>query len=247
MEKIISVLTNNIVVIWVAPIITGIVVAVILKLFSIKKTKKEIKRANQEYKEAILPYVLQGITLTEKVIHGIRDAICIEMSISKKHMYSDADLMNILIYDITRTRYSTEEGKNLLIEHICKMFSFNSTEFVGEEKAKDNFSSRLAALLGAGIGSLCLIGTIIIYSIKPEAVDDPNGTAATIIIVFMAIAMVCFAVVFFNVMGDKADFAYDGILGSINDMAKDLTYIIHRIVFGTKRKEDTKTNESDDL
>ena len=83
------------------------------------------------------------------------------------------------------------------------------------------------------------------YSIKPEALDDPNGVAATIIIVFMGIAMVCFAVVFFNVMGDKVDFAYKGFWGIIDDMVTDLGHIVRRIVLGTKEKKDTETNESD--
>ena len=39
---------------WVAPIVTGLIVAIIVKVLSINKSKKEIKRANLEYKNAIL-------------------------------------------------------------------------------------------------------------------------------------------------------------------------------------------------
>ena len=46
MEKIASFLTNNIIMIWVAPIVTGLIVAIIVKVLSINKSKKEIKRAN---------------------------------------------------------------------------------------------------------------------------------------------------------------------------------------------------------
>ncbi|MCI8978404.1 MAG: hypothetical protein HFI99_15500 [Lachnospiraceae bacterium] len=235
MEKIISVLTNNIVVIWIAPVITGIVVAILIKCFTIKKTKKEIKRANQEYKEAILPYVLQTIILEEKVIHGIRDAICIEASIPKKHMYSDEDLMNILIYDITKTRYSTEDRKIELIGHICKMFSYDKDDLEDIESVKDNITSKFTVVLGTGIGISCIISMIVIYAIKPEALNDPNGLVSTIVILLLMLAMICFTIVFLNSVNDRI-IGDRGIIGYMLDLPGEVTRKMITVLYGKRNK-----------
>lgn len=236
MERLISILTNNIVVIWVAPIITGVVVAVVLKFFSIKKTKREIRRANQEYKEAILPYVLQTIILEEKVIHGIRDAICIDMSIPKKYMYSDENLMNVLIYDITKTRYSTEDRKKELIEHICKMFSFDKSNSVETERAKENIPNNRFAFVEAGISIVCIISVVIICCVRPEELKDPNGIISGITIFLMIIAILCFSFIFWNFVGDT-EIEFRGIIGVVDEVVKMIQRSTDVMLFGKKNNK----------
>ena len=203
----------------------------------LQKTKKEIKRANQEYKETILPYVLQMIVLDEKVIHGIRDAICIEFSIPRKYMYSDKDLMNILMYDIVKTRYSTEEHKTTLIEHICKMFSFDKDSIVDVEKNKDHRSNKLGAFLGTGIGFLCIISMVIIYYIKPEALNDPNGVASTVIILLLLIAMISFTIVAFTSMDEKL-MLNRGMIGILLDSGNGLIENVQTMLYGKRDNKD---------
>lgn len=235
MEKLISVLTNNLVVIWIAPIVTGIVVALIIKFFSVKKTKREIRRANQEYKEAILPYILQTISLEEKVIHGIREAICIDMSIPKKYMYSDEDLMNVLIYDITKTRYSTEDRKKELIEHICRMFSFDKSDLETEGTKENSFNS-LVTFVEAGISIVCIIAVVIICCVVPEELENPNGIISGIVIFLMIIAIICFSIIFWSFVGD-IDVEFKGIMGVINEGVKMIQKSIDMLLFGRKNNK----------
>lgn len=245
MEKIASFLTNNIIMIWVAPIVTGLIVAIIVKVLSINKSKKEIKRANLEYKNAILPYVLQKIYLGETVLHAIRDAISKETGILKKHLYSDQELMNMLIFDITKTQFSTENGKKELIDHICNMFSFDKDKDEEIERGKEKKSNNLMAILSTCIGMFCIICILFIYSKDPQALNDANE-AASIITAFLLIFSVMSFFITFMHMPVIFDFYDKGIFGIINELEESIIDSINSILFGRLRHKNNNEEKNSD-
>lgn len=242
MEKVASFLTNNIIMIWVAPIVTGLTVAIIVKILSINKSKKEIKRANLEYKNAILPYVLQKINLGEAVLHAIRDAISKETGIPKKHLYSDQELMNMLIFDITKTQFSTESGKKELIDHICNMFSFDKDQGEEIEKGKEKNSNNLMAILSACIGIFCILCLLFIYSKDPKALNDSNGAASIIFAFLLLFSVLSFFITFLH-MPVIFNFYDKGIFGIIDELEESIIGSINTILFGRFRHK--KGNEEE--
>ena len=73
MEYVKMFLMNNIVIVWVAPIVTAVVATLLIRLFSIRKKGKEIKFANKKYADAIRPYFIQNVEIDEDIIYGIKN------------------------------------------------------------------------------------------------------------------------------------------------------------------------------
>ena len=61
MEYIMHFLENNIVINWLAPVVTTVLATIILRILSIGKKRKKINEANKKYIDAIRPYVIKSI------------------------------------------------------------------------------------------------------------------------------------------------------------------------------------------
>ena len=114
-------LTNQIIVNWVAPIITGLIVVVIptilIRLFQMKKDKRKVDDANQRYLNSIRPYIIQKITIDRKFISDIRRVVIKESCIKEKYIYTEVELRNKLILDITEDSYISEIDKKINNNH----------------------------------------------------------------------------------------------------------------------------------
>ena len=126
-------LTNQIIVNWVAPIITGLIVVVIptilIRLFQMKKDKRKVDDANQRYLNSIRPYIIQKITIDRKFISDIRRVVIKESCIKEKYIYTEVELRNKLILDITEDSYISEIDKKELIDFTYEVFTgFNMKE-----------------------------------------------------------------------------------------------------------------------
>lgn len=126
-------LTNQIIVNWVAPIITGLIVVVIptilIRLFQMKKDKRKVDDANQRYLNSIRPYIIQKITIDRKFISDIRRVVIKESCIKEKYIYTEVELRNKLILDITEDSYISEIDKKELIDFTYEFFTgFNMKE-----------------------------------------------------------------------------------------------------------------------
>lgn len=126
-------LTNQIIVNWVAPIITGLIVVVIptilIRLFQMKKDKRKVDDANQRYLNSIRPYIIQKITIDRKFISDIRRVVIKESCIKEKYIYTEVELRNKLILDITEDSYISEIDKKELIDFTYEVFiGFNMKE-----------------------------------------------------------------------------------------------------------------------
>lgn len=119
-------LTNEIVINWIAPIITGLIVFAIpigiAKLFQIKRDERKVKDANQRYIDSIRPYIIQEISVNSKFISDTRMVIVQESGVKEKYIYSELELRNKLIMDINESKYIDEKSKERLIKFAYKTF-----------------------------------------------------------------------------------------------------------------------------
>ena len=142
----IELLKNEIVVNWIAPIITGLIVVIIptifIKVLKLKKDEKIINQANQRFLDSILPFVIQMIDIQTSFISDVRSVIVEESRLKDKYVYSELELRNKLIVDITESEYIDEKRKKELIDFTYSLFgnikSINkeSKEEINNDKKK---------------------------------------------------------------------------------------------------------------
>ena len=173
-------LKNEIVVNWIAPIITGLIVflipAAFLKFWRNRKDEKEIKSVNQRYLDAIMPFIIQKIEIKESFITDIRKGIISESNIKDKYIYSEIELRDKLILDISESKYINEINKEDLIVFTYKTFANIANEINISAKENDNSRDKktsnlvLICSLMLILSQLLLFLTIIIdkRNIKPE-------------------------------------------------------------------------------
>lgn len=120
------ILINEIVVNWIAPIITGILVilipATILKFFRFRKDIKKINNVNDRFINSIRPYIIEKIKISSNLITDIRRAIIMDSDIKERFVLSEIDLRNKLIMDINESKYIDEVNKKELIDFTYEIF-----------------------------------------------------------------------------------------------------------------------------
>ena len=154
-------LENQIIINWVAPIVTGLLVlaipSIIIKIFQTKKDEKKIKTANQRFLDAVRPYIIQEIEISALTISNIRNVVVKESGLKDKFIYSELDLRNKLIMDITESKYIDENNKEKLVKFATKVFEpFDNNSSVVKEEVKEH---KFSFLFKNGI----LIMTIIVF------------------------------------------------------------------------------------
>lgn len=150
-------LTNQIVVDWVAPIITGLILLAIpsfaIKFFQTRKDVKRINDANQRFVNSVRLYIVQKIKVTKEFISDIRSVIIKESGIKDRFIYSEIELRNKLIMDITEDSYINELNKKELIDFTYEIFSQYDikskikVETRKQKNSKINFLDRTIILL----------------------------------------------------------------------------------------------------
>lgn len=120
------ILINEIVVNWIAPIITGLLVILIpaaaLKFFRFKKDIKKINAVNERFINSIRPYIIEKIRISSNIITDIRSAIIMDSDIKERFVISEIDLRNKLIIDINESKYIDEVNKKELIDFTYEIF-----------------------------------------------------------------------------------------------------------------------------
>ena len=122
-----EILTNQIIINWIAPIVTGLLVVAIptfiIKIFRIKKDVRKVEEANQRYLDCIRPYIIQKINIDGKFIRNIRSVIIKESCIKEKYIYTEIELRNKIILDITEDNYINENDKKELSDFTYQVFT----------------------------------------------------------------------------------------------------------------------------
>lgn len=184
-------LTNQIVVNWIAPIITGLIVIAIptglAKIIRIRSDRKKVNDANNRYLDSVRPYIIQKIDISPKLISDLRSVVVDESDLKNKYVYTEIQLRNKLIMDITESKYIDEINKNELIEFtykIFKEFENNSASLVVEDdkpakkfKLKNNYLIFIISLLILTIVSL-------LDKEGTKSLENPAALFSTIICMF---------------------------------------------------------------
>ena len=169
-------LTNQIIVNWVAPIITGLIVvvipAILIRLFQMKKDKRKVDDANQRYLNSIRPYIIQKITIDRKFISDIRRVVIKESCIKEKYIYTEVELRNKLILDITEDSYIREIDKKELIDFIYEVFTGFNIKEINEVEISKN---RKKAVVLFDRNTIVLIASLFICTIiQITSEEDAN-------------------------------------------------------------------------
>lgn len=248
---------NTIVISWIAPIITGVVVVIITsivgKILSMwwknRAFVRKVNGANEKYINNILPYMIQKIDLDREVLYSIKNAISLEYQIAMKHMYTNEQIRNQIILNISNTRFLTENNKAELIANVIRVFNEigDSIEEETVTKRKKRIDKKYPII--SMIAGLIFIA--VIYGENPDKIDDPNSLVQLLIILAFIIIMTGLLIFWKLILDDmtdsmKSDMIDDGITGITNEAIRALGNVICEVFFGTKRKSKTKDDESDE-
>lgn len=147
------ILINEIVVNWIAPIITGILVIVIptavLKFFRFRKDIKKINNVNDRFINSIRPYIIEKIKISSNLITDIRKAIIMDSDIKERFVLSEIDLRNKLIMDINESKYIDEVNKKELIDFTYEIFKDFEKENVLIDHKEINIKERKVNILNS--------------------------------------------------------------------------------------------------
>lgn len=135
-------LTNQIVINWIAPIITGLMVvaipAFLIRIFQSRKDKRKVDDANKRYLNSIRPYIIQKINIDKRFISDVRKVIIKESYIREKYIYTEIELRNKLILDITEDNYINEVDKKELFDFTYDAFKGFSEEQTNSKEVSKN-------------------------------------------------------------------------------------------------------------
>lgn len=238
MEYIMHFLENNIVVNWLAPVVTTLVATVLIRIFTIEKKQKKINYANGKYVDAIKPYMVQKFELNIEILYSIKNAISIETGVSKKDLYSTKTLKDILIYNVSTTQFITDAEKVEIIQHIINLFLEIEVSKTKEIERSKNKNKKIIILMIFGIVLLTVGMTL--YFINPEKSQDLNSFYAGFVNGLISVAMVCLVSVVWIVTGwislNDGDMLFQQIAETISNS------ILNSPLF--KRKKRKKTDLS---
>lgn len=205
MEAILNFLNNTIIINWIAPIVSTIVAAIIVKLFLERQKSKTLisinNIANKKLIDSIRPFLIQEIEIDSNIIEDIRKAIMREYNLESNMLYSTSQLKQQIVLDVAETRYLTEDKKYELINFIYKMFYIEEVESITALEEGDilTIKKEKARLYVNSIGLAISLATLIIATIVPILFKIKIGLINNVvindtIITVVPIAMTVFAV-----------------------------------------------------
>ena len=151
-------LKNDIVINWIAPIVTGLIVTAIsafiiyiIKVLKLRKDEKMVKEANQRYLDTIMPFIIQKIKISSSFITDMRNVVIYESGLKDKFVFSELSLRNKLIMDISESKYVDENNKKELIDFTYDIFkSFddkNNLQIVSENESSKTSMKKFSYII----------------------------------------------------------------------------------------------------
>lgn len=182
-------LKNEIVINWIAPIITGLIVTAIsafiiyiIKVLKLRKDEKMIKEANQRYLDTIMPFIIQKIKISSEYITDVRNVIISESGLKDKYVFTELSLRNKLIMDISESKYVDENNKIELIDFTYDIFNNlenknNLEVYEDYEMKKSNNKSKVSFTFLSNpvfllLFSQILIVLVVIFDKRNIAIED---------------------------------------------------------------------------
>ena len=247
MDKIRLFFANTLVINWVAPIITGVVVVILTSIVgrflnTWRKSREFIRKrddANQKYINNIIPYMIQQIEINNQILHSIKSAIAAEYQIAEKYLYTNEEIRDNIILSISNTRFVTETNKLSLINNVFNIFNKIGEETILIEDKKDNRKKGIERKYPfiALIGSLVFL--LVIYGINPDKVDDPSSSVQILLFIGIIIFVVSSLILWISIL-ERSSFEISleildsGIIGLIADATQTIAKTITEILIGRK-------------
>ena len=122
MKYIMVFLKNSIVIGWIAPVVTTIIATIIIKKITIINSSKVINKANQDYVNTILVFIKKKMKIDEGFVHGVRNALALEVGVPESKLYSDGMLRDVLVNNLARDTSMLEKDRLDLIRDTIKVF-----------------------------------------------------------------------------------------------------------------------------
>lgn len=243
------ILTNEIVVNWIAPIITGILVVVIpatvLKFFRLRKDIKKINDVNDRFISSIRPYIIEKIRISSNFITDIRSAIIIDSDIKERFVISEIDLRNKLIMDINESKYIDEVNKKKLIDFTYEIFKDFERKNSLIDNKEINIKGRKINILNnlvknpitlIFISQLMIVLTLFFDKSGVKSEDNP----AFILPLFLGI---------FSIFSFLLDYVFKTLRSGVSERRKiysDYEQLVYKVMSDEKLKEkqQKKNNEN---
>lgn len=206
------ILTNQIIVDWIAPIITGLIVfiipAIVVRICKSRNLSKKIEETNGKIINTIRPFIIQRIAISQHFISDIRMAIIKESEIKEKLIYTEIEIRNKILWDISETRFLKEKEKQELIEDTYKIFeNFNDKQIIEKidyEELESQENKKISMIVFTIILIISLFIMSIAYIINPV---DVNVEDNVLIIITMITAIFSAFSLYMNVLGIDSFFA----------------------------------------
>ena len=226
-----QILSNSIIIGWVAPIVTGVLLAIIVRFVLERNKSKElllrIEKANENYTNAIRPFIIQKIPINKALIGDIKKAVIKKYALKESMIYSEEELKSKILLDVADTRFLTEESKCDLIEFAYKnlnnpgLIREHNSNIEEDERQKINkYTLAIYSLLA--IGSLLILLIAILNN--PESMKYENNP---VIIISSIIALVSL----FNIIGPSIS------LEVANASLVAISFNLLETIFGLKIKK----------
>lgn len=254
---------NTLVISWIAPIITGIIVVVLTSIIGRIlaiwwKGRAFVRKrdgANEKYINNILPYMIQELEINSQILYSIKSAIAIEYQIAEKYLYSNEEIKNHIVLSISNTRFITETNKLKLINSVISFFDLIGEEKISIEADKVNRKKGIEKKypLLSLIGSLVFLA--VIYTVNPDKVDDPNSMVQILLFIGIIVLSVSTLILWLSVLEDSArDISIEildtGIFGMTLKVIQSIGETAFGILYGRKDKDlhrDDGNNGKDDM
>ncbi|MFR7526678.1 MAG: hypothetical protein ACLUUW_03305 [Blautia wexlerae] len=114
MKYIMVFLKNSIVIGWIAPVVTTLIATIIIKKITIINSSKVINKANQDYVNTILVFIKKKMKIDEGFVHGVRNALALEVGVPESKLYSDGMLRDVLVNNLARDTSMLEKTDLIL-------------------------------------------------------------------------------------------------------------------------------------
>lgn len=242
------ILINEIVVNWIAPIITGILVilipATVLKFFRFRKDIKKINNVNDRFINSIRPYIIEKIKISSNLITDIRRAIIMDSDIKERFVLSEIDLRNKLIMDINESKYIDEVNKKELIDFTYEIFKdFEKRNGLIDNK-EINVKERKVNTLNSFVKNpiiLVLISQIMIVLTLffDKSGVKPEDNFAILLPLILGI---------FSLFSFLLDFIFKILRSDVSESKKiysDYEKIIYKLILNKKMKERQEKKNND--
>ena len=203
------ILINQIIIDWIAPIITGLLVllipTIITRVIKNRNLLRNIKDINDKIINTVRPFIIQRIEINSHLISDLRKSIIKENGIKEKYIFNEIEIRNKILLDISETRFLKENEKQDLINFTYQIFkdfdekqieTNTNYEDIEEQKVK-----KISIITTATILIISLIIMLIAYIIKPV---NTNIEDNIVILITMMSATISLLSLFMDYMEMKS-------------------------------------------